>query len=221
MSGGGEWKPGRFMRLATGRLFDPWAVEFAVETAAQAAEGRQKLRLMDLAQPLAMIPRFGGHSKALRSVAAHSLDVAELVRLRGGSATTQLCALMHDAHEAFFGDVPSPWKWRLGDEFRFACERLQAAIEFDLGCGEFSKAQRLEVARADEDMLHLEGAHLLLGGIDGLKPAEVVAMRGPEVAIALRLRQRLVEQGEEVAEFMARFHQLREFASYEWAADQR
>lgn len=62
----------------------------------------------DIAWSLSMQCRFNGHGKAFYSVAQHCLVVAELV-----PAQYQLEALLHDATEAYVGDLVSPLKQAL------------------------------------------------------------------------------------------------------------
>ena len=78
--------------------------------------------IRDIAHSLGQHCRFAGQAKQFYSVAEHSLLVLQL--------TTQLElgypleALMHDAHEAYLGDMAAPWKSLLPD-YR-ALERLVA-----------------------------------------------------------------------------------------------
>ena len=64
----------------------------------------------DIAHALAQINRFTGHAARPYSVAEHSLLVCDIVRAKGLNAHAQLLALLHDAHEAYCGDVASPTK---------------------------------------------------------------------------------------------------------------
>lgn len=70
--------------------------------------------LADVAHALALINRFNGHTKRPYSVAEHSLVVAELAALAGEAVDVQFACLMHDAHEAYVGDVIHPVKEVLG-----------------------------------------------------------------------------------------------------------
>lgn len=63
---------------------------------------------VELATVLSRICRFGGHCNAFYSVAQHSVLVCDLVN----EPDLKLVALLHDAHEAYwgFGDVCRPAK---------------------------------------------------------------------------------------------------------------
>ena len=81
------------------------------------------ISLDDIAHSLSLICRFAGHIRVPYSVAQHSLWVAGKVRELGGSIEEQRAALMHDASEAYLGDLASPYKSILKDylalEFTF------------------------------------------------------------------------------------------------------
>lgn len=74
--------------------------------------------LEDVAHALALQNRFNGHTKRPYSVAEHSLLVADIAAADGATVLQQLAALMHDAHEAYTGDVVSPVKWALGQPWQ-------------------------------------------------------------------------------------------------------
>lgn len=84
----------------------------------------------DIARALANQCRFGGHCRVFYSVAQHSVIVSELVEQRGGDTEDVFAALMHDATEAYLGDMPHPLKHRsaLGAAFRAAEDHLEQAI---------------------------------------------------------------------------------------------
>ncbi|MBD0328602.1 MAG: hypothetical protein ICV64_00640 [Thermoleophilia bacterium] len=86
--------------------------------------------MRDGAHALAHQCRFGGHCRVLYTVAQHSGAVADLVGEAGGSPDDALWGLLHDAPEAYLGDLPHPLKHRsrLGEEYRDVEARLQAAV---------------------------------------------------------------------------------------------
>lgn len=64
----------------------------------------------DVATHLSRIPRFSGATQQPWCVAAHSLHCASLAEREGFGPDAQLAALLHDAHEAYCSDIPSPFK---------------------------------------------------------------------------------------------------------------
>jgi len=61
--------------------------------------------IRDIAHALAYIGRYGGHAHKFISVADHSIRVTEKT-----SDENKLWALLHDASEAYLGDIPAPLK---------------------------------------------------------------------------------------------------------------
>lgn len=61
--------------------------------------------LDDIAHALAQIPRFSGHGNRFYSVAEHSVHVSHRV-----PAKHAMIGLMHDAAEAYLGDIATPLK---------------------------------------------------------------------------------------------------------------
>lgn len=85
------------------------------------------IRIEDVAHSLSMICRFGGHCTRFYSVAEHSWHVSRLV-----PRVHALWGLLHDAAEAYCGDVLSPLKpyW---SQHRDTESRLTAAIALKFG----------------------------------------------------------------------------------------
>lgn len=69
-----------------------------------------------IARGLSRICRFNGHCKRYYSVAQHSIHVSRLVAGKTAEATRslQLWGLLHDASEAYIGDLIRPVKVALG-----------------------------------------------------------------------------------------------------------
>lgn len=65
----------------------------------------EMFRLEDVAHALAILPRFQGHTPKPYSIAQHSVLCSFLA-----PDSLRLEALMHDAHEAYVGDMPRPLK---------------------------------------------------------------------------------------------------------------
>lgn len=92
---------GTKMRLEpSGRLVDPLALEV------------DDVNIGDIARALSRQCRYNGHVAGFVSVARHSLWVSRLLEQRGCSRLTQLEGLLHDASEAYIGDMISPLKHR-------------------------------------------------------------------------------------------------------------
>lgn len=68
----------------------------------------EDVKIGDVAHALARINRFSGHTYDAYSVAQHSCLVADLVAKWGAPPDVQRQALLHDAPEAYYGDVTSP-----------------------------------------------------------------------------------------------------------------
>ena len=106
----------------------------------------------DIAHALSLICRYGGHVSRFYSVAEHCVLMSYAV-----PAEHALWALLHDATEAYLGDVISPLKHHL-PEYRVVENRLMHAVikRFSL-----PDAMPDRVAGADMRILHDERAALL------------------------------------------------------------
>jgi uncharacterized protein len=110
--------PGPYLQTVSGRWVNPFDPD------------PDQIDVGDIARALGNLCRFGGHSRVFYSVAQHSVIVSELVEQRGGDAEDAFAALMHDATEAYLGDMPHPLKHRsaLGESFRAAEDHLADTI---------------------------------------------------------------------------------------------
>lgn len=88
-----------------------------------------RIHVRDITTSLARINRYLGHGRKPWSVLAHSVCVASLV-----PAEHRLTALLHDATEAYLGDVPAPLKMlHAFAPYRHAEEQLWKAIAVRFG----------------------------------------------------------------------------------------
>jgi hypothetical protein len=78
----------------------------------------ETILLEDIAHALSNVCRFAGHIRRFNSVAEHSVLVSRIVEAQTGDAYWTAVALLHDAHEAYIWDAPSPVKPLLGDTFK-------------------------------------------------------------------------------------------------------
>lgn len=88
-----DWLKGSWMQTYTGKRFYPFDPQAS------------SIDIVDIAHALAMTCRYGGHCKQFYSVAQHSVLVASKAPVEKA-----LRALMHDAPEAYTGDLVRPIK---------------------------------------------------------------------------------------------------------------
>lgn len=84
-----------------------------------------EIAIGDIAASLSKICRFGGHCKEFYSVAQHSVLVLDLVSSEPIEVQRQ--ALLHDATEAYCGDMIRPLKTNM-PEYRTAEQNIWSAI---------------------------------------------------------------------------------------------
>jgi hypothetical protein len=82
-----------------------------------------KLDIKDIATALGNICRYNGHVPHFYSVAEHSMRVADAMIMKGATKEQALTGLLHDAAEAYVGDMVRPLK--LHDDF----SRLHQEVE--------------------------------------------------------------------------------------------
>lgn len=87
----------------------------------------EEIKIKDITHALSMICRFGGHSRYFYSVAQHSLNVMKMMKDDGYTTDIILYGLLHDASEAYLGDIPRPLKQML-PEYEIIEEKLQKVI---------------------------------------------------------------------------------------------
>lgn len=115
------------------------------------------ITISDIAKSLSKICRFGGHTNIFYSVAQHSCLVASLI-----TEPLMMEGLLHDASEAYLGDVIKPLKVLLGEAYSSLEVKFEKAIEarFKLYNGEEVKAL---VKKADMQALELEHSAFVKG----------------------------------------------------------
>ena len=122
------------------------------------ADGLQsnKLNIDDIAHSLSNQCRYNGHTKAFYSVAEHSVRVAEVLEYMHPLTDTEtwmLAGLLHDAAEAYIGDIISPIKCRYFDStVEHEIEEL-IAKQFDVP---LDMLQSADVKMADTQLLVTE-----------------------------------------------------------------
>lgn len=71
----------------------------------------RSIDIRDISHGLSNICRFTGQTSTFYSVAEHCMHVSSIVKARTGDPFLELGGLLHDAHEAYTGDISSPMKW--------------------------------------------------------------------------------------------------------------
>lgn len=133
---------------ASGQEFDFRAIE------------QQQIDFEVIAHSLSHQCRFNGHTREFYSVAEHSVRVMRLV-----SQPLRLAALLHDAAEAFVGDLVTPLK-RYLPMYSALEEMIQARIFDAAGVVNFGKELHREIKTADLIMLATERRDLLVNRHD-------------------------------------------------------
>lgn len=124
----------------------------------------------DIAHGLANICRYSGQCRRFYSVAEHSVLVSETAK------GFEFEALLHDAAEAFLGDITRPLKQMLPEY-----KRIEADVESAI-LGRFGVSSPLppQVKRADLRVLAAEQKQIMPEGTDGwvrgqkVEPARIV-----------------------------------------------
>jgi hypothetical protein len=150
----------------------------------------------DIAHALSMLCRFNGQCLRFYSVAEHSVHVSHEIR-----PDLAMVGLMHDAAEAYLGDVPSPLKGQLRD-FPIIEANLIRAIAAKLGFHHPEKGtdEDGELKRADVQLLIDEKAAIMAPEPEPWPPG------APPVKDAGRVKGWSPEMAK--ARFLERFREL-------------
>lgn len=121
------------------------------------------ITLRDVSHALAQINRFNGHCRRPYSVAEHSLLVLEIVQQLYAPASVhcRLAALMHDAHEAYVGDMATPVKHLVGEPWHVLEHRVERCLRSAWALHAASYEFADTIKQADLIALATERAQLL------------------------------------------------------------
>lgn len=150
---------------------------------------------LDIAHALSLLCRYNGHVQRFYSVAEHCVLMSEAV-----SAEHALWALLHDATEAYVGDMVRPLKRSMPDYVR-AEDRVMRAIAERFGIADSMPA---DVKAADNRILLTERAALMPSNghawvVDGLEPLPVTIHAWPPPVVEARYLDRLASLTDEAS----------------------
>lgn len=161
----------------------------------------EHVRISDIAHALSMQCRYNGHIKRFYSVAEHCWLLSHMVPLQYA-----LTALLHDAPEAYIGDMVSPLKREMYDFVRLDNQMMHAI--FGIYGADESPEALATVHAGDGWVAHQEARSLL-------RNPEIVDDWGPPPAFKPAMYFDFSEAGlsPERAEslFLSRFEDLRNY----------
>lgn len=137
----------------------PYITTFSGERINFRSMTSRQVNALDVAHSLAMQCRYVGHCAKFYCVAEHSVLVAGLAEAGLESVETRLCALLHDAAEAYTGDHPSPLK-EVIPEIRGFEDQIETQVGLAFGLPELTHPVWRTVKRYDTLALHIEAPQL-------------------------------------------------------------
>jgi len=133
----------------------------------------EDVNIKDIAHALSLICRFGGHSRNHYSVGDHSVMCRiRAIELWPTDWMLQLHILLHDASEAYIGDMVRPMKETM-PAFNALEDKTQTAIYIGLGLPKPTDAEYTKIKRVDNELLMAERRDIINnGGHEWNIPAE-------------------------------------------------
>ena len=152
-----------------------------------------QIDIEDIAHGLSMLCRFNGQCTRFYSVAEHSVHASREI-----DTELALVGLLHDAAEAYLGDVPSPLKKQLSQFSGFE-EQMEKAVGEKFGI-DYKLFAGKELKRADVQLLIDEKAVLMVDAPEPWPPG------APETKDPNRIKCWSPEEAKE--RFLERFGEL-------------
>lgn len=111
---------------------DPWLETYSGRVMSLTEPQEESVDIVDIAVALSNQCRFNGHVKQFYSVAEHSVLLCNYVESRAHTKWEPLTMLLHDAAEAYVGDMAAPLK-AIMPEFREIEHRIEQVIAVRYG----------------------------------------------------------------------------------------
>ena len=142
------------------------------------------IEIGDIAHGLARVARWNGQTRGphIFSVAQHTLLVEAVMREHTPriDLTWRLAALLHDAPEYVIGDMISPFKAVLGEDYKAVERRLLSAIHLRFGLPSVLPDKITQTIKtADKGAAYLEATELA-----GFEPAEAKRLFGRDPGLS-------------------------------------
>lgn len=132
--------------------------------------------ILDIAHHISQLNRYTGAAKRPNCVAEHSILVADILAKQGHGRQVQFGGLMHDAHEAYIGEVNRQLKPLLGPAFEHVNAAAARHVRRRFGLG-MTFAQYSGVIK-DADLIALSTERVALMPDSG-PPWPVVSTHPP------------------------------------------
>jgi uncharacterized protein len=169
------------------------------------------IEIVDIAHGLARVARWNGQTSGphIFSVAQHTLLVEAVMReqMPRIDVTYRLAALLHDAPEYVIGDMISPFKAVLGEDYKSVEKRLLSAIHIRFGLpAVLADKITHAIKAADKGAAYLEATELA-----GFEPAEAKRLFGRDPGLSLAMREDYLtpwSAAKAEKQFLARFKAL-------------
>lgn len=162
------------------------------------------IHIMDISTHLSRMCRFGGAPFEFYSVAEHSVLVSYLLEYDRHEPLIQLYGLLHDAHEAYIGDITTPVKRLLGASYPSLRDGMDVAIANRFALPkDFSSY--VPIHEADLKMLAIEVHHLMVSAGEGEHWGRLPKADATEL---VNLRPKCYAPNAAKKQFLERYNQL-------------
>lgn len=143
----------------------------------------EMLCIEDIGHALSMICHFAGHTATFFSVAQHSILVARACELQTPEVSLDLVrwGLLHDAAEAYIGDMTRPLKMLLPD-YKILEKKIMTGIAYKFG---LPLPEPPDLKPIDDSILKLESKLLMSGAAlhDGFGTTYEIADAPPTIPV--------------------------------------